>query len=173
MSVYVESNIEFDFTAATTVIEHDKATPTHPGGPVHNNSIWPGVDFCIEDASGDWIWLEVKNWNPTHITPNRRGGSRWSFLCKMRSNEYAREMRAKFLGTTAFLAWKNAFPLAPTRFVLLFEPPHPLDAALLGSRITRMQGLIPRRHWAQPITVSILTVREWNRRMGIYPARAL
>ena len=57
------------------------------------------------------------------------------------------------------------FTAAPTRFVLLFEPPHPLDAALLGSRITRVQGQIQSRYWAQPVTVSILTVGEWNRRM--------
>lgn len=174
MSVYVESNIEFDFTAATTVIEHDKLTPTHSGGSVHGNNVWPGVDFCIEETSGGWIWLEVKSWDPTRIVPNRRGGSRRSFICKMRSNEYAKEMRGKFLGTTAFLAWKNALSLAPTQFVLLFEPPHPLDVALLGSRITKMRSLLPNRpYWAQPISVAVLTVSQWNLRYVPYPARVL
>jgi hypothetical protein len=64
VSLFVESNITFDFTAAKTVIEHDKVSPTHPGGNVHGNGKWPGVDFCIEEASGGWIWLEVKNWDP-------------------------------------------------------------------------------------------------------------
>ena len=175
MSVYAESNIEFNFSLARMVIEHDKSTPTHPGGIVHNNSIWPGVDFCLEEITGEWIWLEVKSWNATHIAPHRRGGSRWSFICKMKSNEYAKEMRGKFLGTTAFLAWTNSFPVAPTQFVLLFEPPKPIDSALFGSRITRMRSLIPNRAiWAHPISVSILTVSGWNARFGhSYPARLL
>lgn len=174
MSVYVESSIEFDFATAAKVIEHDKTTPSYPGGSVHGNNLWPGVDLCIEETSGDWIWLEVKSWDPTHIASNRRGASRWSFLCKMRSNAYAKEMRGKFLGTTAFLAWKNSFYLAPTQFVLLFEPPKPLDAALVGSRITRMRSLVPNHlYWAQPIYVSVLTVSEWNMRFVSYPARVI
>ena len=60
MSPYVESNIEFDFSAAKSLIEHDKTTPGVTGGSVHGNNVWPGVDYCIEEASGEWIWLEVK-----------------------------------------------------------------------------------------------------------------
>lgn len=174
MSVYLESNIEFDFSTARTVIEHDKTTPTYAGGSVHGNNIWPGVDFCIEESSGEWIWLEVKNWDPTHIAPNRRGGTRWSFICKMRSKEYAKEMRNKFLGTTAFLAWQNKLPLVRTQFVMLFEPPKPLDVAVFGSRIERMKSLIPDlRIWAQPVKVSVLTVSDWNMRFPSYPARII
>jgi hypothetical protein len=166
VSVYVESNIEFDFSRAVRVTEHDKPTG-------HNNNIWPGVDFCIEEPL-EWIWLEVKCWAPGHIAPRRRGGSRWSFLCKMRSNVYAQEMRSKFLGTTAFLAWMHAFPLAPTTFVLLFEPPHPMDSALIGSRITRMRQLVVNRApWVQPIHVAVLTLHDWNARFPHYPARLL
>ncbi len=172
--MYVESNIELDFAAAKTVIEHDKQTPSYPGGRVNGSALWPGVDFCIEELPGDWLWLEVKSWDPAPIAPNRRGGSRWSFICKMRSSEYAKEMRNKFLGTSAFLAWQNQFILAPTRLILLFQPPKPLDAALLGAQVTRMRSLIPNlRRWAQPITVSVLTVSEWNLRFRSYPAKVL
>ena len=136
MSLYVESSITFDLTAAVTVIEHDKATPTHLGGLVHGNSIWSGVDFCIEEATGSWIWLEVKNWDQTHIPPARRGGSRWSFICKMKSREFLREMRGKFLGTTAYLALTGSLPSTSIQFALLFEPPTVVDSALIGSRMT-------------------------------------
>ncbi len=176
MSVYVESGIEFDFSSARTVIEHDKSAPTHAGGTVHKNSVWPGVDFCIEETlvgqtPAEWIWLEVKSWEPSRIDPHRRGGNRWSFICKMKSDRFAMEMRDKFLGTTAFLAWTNNFTLAQTRFVLLFEPPTPMDSALLGSRNTRMQGRMSSKLWVYPIRVSVLTLKGWNARFGVdYPA---
>lgn len=171
MSLFVESNITFDFTAARAVIEHDKSVPTHSGGDTHGNNKWPGVDFCIEEASGSWIWLEVKSWDPAHIPPIRRGGNRRSFLCKMRSNAFLLEMRGKFLGTTAFLAWTGTLPACTTHFVLLFEPPHVLDAALLGSRMARLREQIQDRRWLPPVTVSVLTLSEWTARFGRdYPA---
>ena len=172
MSLYVESNITFDFTSAAAVIEHDRTVSAVPGGRVHGNSIWPGVDLCIEQPSGEWIWLEVKNWDPRHIAPSRRGGSRWSFICKMRSNQFLKEMRVKFLGTMAYLAWTGSLPTAPVQFVLLFEPPKLLDSALVGSRMTRLRELIRNlARWAHPIRVSVLTLVEWNARFGhIYPA---
>lgn len=171
MSLFVESNITFDFTAATKVIEHDKTAPTHSGGAVDGNKKWPGEDFRVEEASGSWIWLEVKSWDPSRIAPSRRGGSRWSFICKMKSNEFLREMRGKFLGTTAFLSWTSKLPTAPIQFILLFEPPHSLDAALLGSRMTRMRGLIEDSRWSPTIAVSVLTLSQWSARFGRdYPA---
>lgn len=172
MSLYVESNIEFDFTAALRVLEHDKALD--PANPLRQgNTTWPGVDFCLEEVSG-WIWLELKNWDPAHVDPRRRGRDRWSFICKMKSDTFAKDMRNKFLGTTAFLAWTNAFPLAPIRFIMLFEPPYPMDSALLGSRTLRMRDHIPnRRIWQQPVHVSVLTLREWKLRFPHYPARLL
>ena len=174
MSVYVESNIAFDFAAARTVIEHDKIRPTHPGGRTYGNNVWPGVDFCIEETTGEWIWLKVKSWNPKHIAAHRRGGTRWSFICKMKSKEFAKEMRGKFLGTTAFLALRNTLSVAPIQFVMLFEPPKPLDSALVGSRATRMQSLIPNRpDWTQPVYVAVLTMDEWNVRFPDYPARII
>lgn len=167
MSVFVESRIKFDFTNAAGVVGHDKPAPGH------GNSIWPGVDFCIEEAS-EWIWLEVKSWDPMHIPAKDRGGLRWSFMCKMKSKVYAKEIREKFLGTTAYLTWRDIFPLAPIRYILLFQPPHPLDAALLSTFQTRVGSQIPNlSRWAQPIFVAVLDVDEWNLRYPDYPARLL
>lgn len=167
MSVFIESRIEFDFTQSVSVTPHD----ARPGG--HGNSVWPGVDFCIEDG-GECIWLEVKSWDPTHVPAKDRGGQRWSFICKMRSKEYAKEMRGKFLGTTAFLAWSRRFSLAPTRYILLFEPPHMLDSALLVTFQSRVKSQVPNlRSWAEPVFVAVLDTAEWNRRYPQYPARLL
>lgn len=167
MSVFLEQTLEIDFTNAVSVVPHDN----RPGG--QGNSIWPGVDFCLQDGP-DWIWLEVKNWDPTHIAPNRRGGTRWSFICKMQSKTFTKEVRDKFLGTTAFLAWTGTFPLAPTRFILLFEPPHALDAALLVTFQTRLKAQIPDHVlWQQAVHVAVLNLAQWNQRFPDYPARLL
>lgn len=167
MSVFIESRIEFDFANAISITEHDKPAPGH------GNSVWPGVDFCIEEAT-DWVWLEVKSWDPTHIAPKDRGGSRWSFICKMRSKPFTKDMRNKFLGTTAFSAWRGIFAPAPTRYVLLLQPPAPLDSALLGALQTRMRSHVPNRTaWAQPVWVAVLDLTGWNLRFSQYPARLL
>ncbi len=167
MSVFIESRIEFDFTSAAAAVQHDKPAPGH------GNSIWPGVDFCVDDG-GEWIWLEVKSWDPAHIPAKDRGGMRWSFICKMKSKTFTKEIRDKFLGTTAFLAWRDIFPLAPTRFILLFQPPHTLDSALLVTFQSRVNSQIPSlRLWAEPVSVAVLDTAEWNRRYPQYPARLL
>ncbi len=165
MSVFIEKRMEFDFTNAVSAVPHDNRA----GG--QGNSVWPGVDFCLQDGP-DWIWLEVKSWDPTNIAPKDRGGTRWSFICKMQSKSFAKEVRDKFLGTTAFLAWSGTFPLAPTRFILLFEPPRPLDAALLVTFQSRIKAQVPNNaRWQQPISVSVLDLSQWNNRFPDYPAR--
>ena len=99
---------------------------------------------------------------------------RWSFICKMKSKSFTKEMRDKFLGTTAFLTWRGIFPPAPTRFVLLFQPPRPLDSALLVTFQTRIKSQIPNLSlWQEPIYVAVLDLAEWNRRYPQYPARLL
>lgn len=142
-----------------------------PGG--QGNNIWNGVDFCLQDGA-EHLWLEVKSWHPAHINPRNRGGSRRSFLSKMKSKAFTQEMRNKFLGTTAFLAWTDQFVPAPTRFILLFHPPRPLDAALLVTFQNRIKAQVPNlRVWQQPIFVAVLDLDEWNRRYSEYPARLL
>ena len=167
MSVFVESRIEFDFSQAINAVQHDKPAPGH------GNSVWPGVDFCLQDGA-EQFWLEVKSWDPAHLAPKDRGGNRRSFLCKLKSKAFMSEMRSKFLGTTAFLAWTNNFTPAPTRFVLLFQPPRPLDAALLVTFQSRIKAQVPNlRAWQQPIFVAVMDLDEWNRRYPEYPARLL
>jgi len=167
VSVFIESRIEFDFTRAVSVVPHD----ARAGG--QGNSVWPGVDFCIEEPP-DWMWLEVKSWDPTRIAARDRGGSRWAFICKMKSKLFIKEVWEKFSGTTAFLAWTGAFNPAPTRFILLFQPPHRLDSALLGAFQSRLKSQMPTQgRWTHPIYVAILDVAEWNRRYPQYPARLL
>ncbi len=172
MSLFVESGIEFDFTRALTVLPHDSPL-TGPLGfsSSDGNTTWPGVDFRIENANG-WIWLEVKSWEPGRVAPKRRGGNRRSFSSKMRSKVFGQEMRGKFLGTSAYLAWGSQFLIAPTRFILLFEPPTPLDEALLGPfmDILAEQFSVPRK-WQGNITVAAMSLSQWNRRFPDYPAR--
>lgn len=167
MNVFAESNIEFDFTHAVGAIQHDKPAPGH------GNSVWKGVDFCVQDGS-EQLWLEVKSWDPAYYPARRRGGTRWSFICKMKSEAFTTEMLFKFLGTTAFLTWTNNFTLAPTTYVLLFQPPRPLDAALSGTFQSRIASRVSRpKIWHQPIYVAVLDLDEWNRRYPEYPARLL
>jgi len=174
VSVYVESDIEFDFTQAQRVVEYEDLLIGLPGAsPTQSNTFWPGIDFHIEDTSGEAIWLEVKSWNPAFIAPKDRGGSRWSFLSKMKSRHFATEMRGKFLGTSSFFAWDGRTLPSTVRFILLFEPPHPIDAALtlaFGHKVK--QQLMPPKvlAWRRRIEVSALTLAEWNRRFPDYPA---
>jgi hypothetical protein len=164
VSVVVESHIEFDFTNAISVTKHDKQSG-------HGNSNWDGVDFCIEDVDGS-LWLEVKSWDFSQIAPHRRGGQQRSFVHKMRSSAYTKELRAKFLGTTAYLAWTNQFQPTPTRFIMVFEPPRSIDAALLVTQNTHLKSQLPNLvKWSQPITAAVLPLSEWNTRFPDYPAR--
>jgi hypothetical protein len=167
--ILTEPGFEVDFTAAMTAEYHD-----HRG---HGNSIWNGVDFVVEDTA-DYLWVEAKAWHPLAIPPHRRGGARWSYICKMRSKPFAQEMRGKFYGTAAFLSLVGRFPSnpppKPIRFVLLFEPPKPLDAALLVTMNTRMSNLIQRKGvWNRPVYVAVLDLAQWNARFTAYPGRAV
>ena len=95
-------------------------------------------------------------------------------MTSYKSKAYTQEMRNKFLGTTAFLAWTNNFMPAPTRYILLFQPPRPLDAALLVTFQSRIKSQVPNlRVWHEPISVAVLDLDEWNRRYPDYPARLL
>jgi hypothetical protein len=172
--VYVESNIEFDFTKAHSVIEYETLLTRHPGAsPTQRNTFWPGIDFQVEESPGDAIWLEVKSWNPASVPPKDRGGSRRSFWYKMRSERFAGEMRGKFLGASAFFLWENVPLPSNVRFLLVFEPPHPIDTPLVlafGHKVK--QQMMPPRvlPWRRRIDVGALTLAEWNARFPDYPA---
>jgi hypothetical protein len=157
---YVESKIKFDFTKAHKVLEYEGLLTGLPGvSPTLRNTFWPGIDFYIEDAPDEAIWLEVKSWNPNSIAPKDRGGNRWSFLCKMKSNHFAMEMRGKFLGTSSFFAWDGRTLPSIVRFILLFEPPHPIDDALIltfGHKV-KQQMMPPKALvWRRRIEVGAL-----------------
>ena len=161
MPTCIESGIEFDFSLARTVCEHDMTTSkcygvSHPDG----NTGWPGVDFRVEDEYG-WIWLEVKHW---------QGRMRGSFAHKVQDKDYAAEMRGKFLGTTAYLAWNGMFTPAPLRYVLLFEPPTSSDRYLLAP----FQDLVRKEMNAAiklKIRVLVMSIDSWNDVFDRFPAR--
>jgi hypothetical protein len=177
MSLYTESGIEIDLTNATAHEKHDAI-----------NTIWGGVDFVIEEANQGGvdfiigeidrqIWLEMKSWSPRVIPPHRRGGQRRSYLSKMKSKEFPKSLREKFLGTCSFLTLTGNPPNAPILYVLLLESA-PTDTALRVHMMTRLRSLIPTRGvtarpWSHTISVVVVDVAEWNSRFPQYPARLL
>ena len=168
-SVFVESGIEFDFTKALFVKEHDKPlSPTSDG-----NTIFGGVDFRIEDAQG-LLWIEVKSWHLSRFSSKDRGGQTRSFLAKMQSKSLPLTIRSKFLGTTAFYAW-NAIPLPEKlRFVILLEPPRSQDMALMVAFQDRMRSKMnPPRSWRLKLTLNVVTLAGWNLYFSDYPAHLL
>ncbi len=162
MRIERESGIEFDFSNAVSCSKHDAV-----------NHVWPGVDFLVEEPAR-WIWLEVKNWEPAALPPRRRGGQRWSFLSKMKSNAFfAGELRAKFIGTSAFLALTDQHPVKDIVYIILLESPR-FDSALKLHATTRMRGLIPRSGpWFVRVEVAVVDLGDWNSLFSGYPATAL
>jgi len=159
MRIERESGIEFDFSAALSCTKHDA-----------ENRIWDGVDFLIEEPKR-WIWLEVKNWEPSTLLPRERGGVRRSFLSKMKSRTYFTDvLRAKFIGTSAYLALTNQHPAKDIVYVVLLESPR-FDSALKLQATQRMRSLIPRRRpWFVKVGVAVVDLAEWNSRFSEYPA---
>lgn len=156
----VESGIEFDFSSATEVHEHDRTVPNCSGNTsADGNNAWPGVDFRIRDDDG-WIWLEVKHWP--------RGPGR--FAGKMKSKAFALEVRDKFLGTTAHLAWRGQFTAVNVRYILLFQPPPTADPALLTPFADLIRRALPVAH-VQAVRLALMSLDEWTQRFEAYPAR--
>lgn len=160
--IYQESGIEFDLSAGVSHSKHDAVS-----------TFLPAVDFLIEEPTR-WIWLEVKNWEPSTLAPSKRGGARWSFLCKLKSKHFFNEeLRGKFLGTSTFLVLTGNHPVAAITYVILLESPK-LDAALKLHATQRMRQLLrPQYPWVHPVNVAVLDLAEWNLRFPAYPARRL
>jgi hypothetical protein len=164
MSLYTESGIEIDLTAAQSYETHE------------NYYIWSGVD-CVIHEEFRQVWLELKNWNAKEIEDERRDAVRDDFLAKMRSDTFPKKLLDKFLGTCSFLTLTGTPPNAPISYVLLFECP-PIDTALRGHLMTRIGRLVvpmarPERPWSHAISVVVVDVTEWNSRFPQYPARLL
>ncbi len=172
--MFVESSIQFDFTNAQNVIEYELLLKGLPGASsTIRNTFWKGIDFHIEEMSGEIIWLEVKSWNPKNIPAKKRGGSRRSFQCKMKSTAFAAATRNKFLGTSAYFAWDNRALPAKVRFLLLFEPPHPIDSALMLTFSDKIKSqLMPPKvvSFRTRIEIGAMNLAEWNKRFPDYPA---
>jgi hypothetical protein len=164
MSIYVESGIEINLTAAQSCETHE------------NYYIWSGVD-CIIIEEFQQIWLELKNWNAQEIEDERRDAVRNDFLTKMQSDTYPKKLLDKFLGTCSFLTLTGTPPNAPISYVLLFECP-PIDNALRSHLMTRIERLvmpeeIAERPWSHPISVMVVDITRWNSLFDQYPARLL
>ncbi len=174
MSVFVESNIKFDFTQASSAFEYQTELASLTGASATTrNTFWPGIDFHIQDTETSAIWLEVKNWDPAYIEPERRSDSQQSFLSKINSNAFAREMREKFLGTSAFFAWAGRKLPDNVHYLLMFEPPQPLDSALVlafGHKVKQILSPPKLLPWCNRINVCALTLSDWNKRYPDYTA---
>jgi hypothetical protein len=169
VTIEVESGIDFDFRTAVDLKRHDR--PVAQGG--EGNTIWNGVDFRVLDSVG-WVWVEVKSWNPGRIAPRYRGGNQRRFVGRMRSREFGLELRAKFLGTTSFLAWTGAFLPAPVTYVVVLQPPRPLDKALMGTFATRVRAAFPNPGpWTQALSVAVVDLADWNALYPHFPAKIL
>lgn len=170
MRIEEESGIEFDFTNAISVIRHDKPLPHGDG-----NTIWKGVDFRIKNANAAWIWLEVKSWDPRGIILEDQESSRTDFYSKLMTKEFGAELRSKFYGTTAFLAWTGAFEPTDVTFVVLLQPPHPIDKALLGTLSESIRSAFPQKKaiWTHNLSFALADVDEWNKSYPDFRAKIL
>jgi hypothetical protein len=165
MPVCKESGIEFDFNVAKQVHAHDMKCQCTGKYGRDDNSLWPGVDFRIEDAEG-WLWLEVKNW---------RVSARNSYTRKMRSKAFAGEMREKLLGTAAFLASRkkpDAFP-SPLTLVFLFQPPPSADPGLQGIAYQLIREQIHSALTPLNISFVVVDIARWNQKFPDYPAKQI
>ncbi|HRJ28026.1 MAG TPA: hypothetical protein PLO61_11025 [Fimbriimonadaceae bacterium] len=169
MSKVVESGIEFDFSQALEVKKHDR--PVNEDG--EGNLIWNGVDFRVR-LPQEWLWIEVKHWDAAQIPAQHLEGQRDSFIEKMSSESFGLEMRSKFFGTSAFLAWSGGFQASKVVFVLVFEPPKPLDKALLGTFWQqRIRSAFPSKNhpWTHQISSVVMDVEAWNLAYPELPAK--
>ena len=169
MSVYTESGIAFDFSAAVSHQKHDAPLV---------NQVWEGVDFIIEEPDR-WIWLEVKNWEPSTMLPRERSGARRTFLAKMRpvNGFFTQVLRAKFVGTVAFLCLTGAAPTKKVLYVMLLESPK-LDSAMKTRAGDIMRSQIPKKGplnvpWRIRVSVLVLSLADWQSTFVQYPAQGL
>lgn len=166
MHIFVESGIEFDFSHAVYSERHDSST---------GNRAFPAIDFLVEEPKGDWIWVEVKNWEPSSLPSKLRGSRRAQFLARMRSKVFFHELRDKVLGTSTYLALMGLRqPQTRILFVAVIESPR-MDAAMMVHATDRLQQQFPRRPngsmaWRIPIDVIVVSVSGWKKQFPKYNA---
>jgi hypothetical protein len=155
-----ESGIRFEFDSNASVRKFDQ-----------ESRAWPAIDFIIDEQIS-WIWLEIKNWEPRDLPTRLRGPRRRSFLSKMKSSTFFRDvLRAKFLGTSAYLAHKGQFSVKPLEYIIILESPR-LDSSMLIQATRKMQELI-RKSDHPHLNVLVMNVLEWNKRYSEHNARVL
>jgi hypothetical protein len=167
VTIHQESHIEFDFTNALRVVRHDVPSPAGDG-----NTIWKGVDFRIE-LPDKWLWVEVKSWDLKHIEQENRDREQASFYEEMRGKTTRSNLVSKFLGTTAYLSWKGGFLPSPVLYLVVLQPPTPLDKALLGTFAQKLKSSFTHKKWTHPIECAVLDVHNWNRTYPEQPAKIL
>jgi hypothetical protein len=168
VSVFQESGIEFDFTAASSAEKFDSAS-----------RVFPSVDFLVTDTYGQ-LWVEVKSWRVSRFPPRNRGGQRRAFLAKLRLGKdapFPRELREKFLGTCTQLTLTGTPPTTDICYIVVLESDRPLDSQLrthLMDRLRQQLRTSARQNpWVFPISVAVVNTAEWNQQLSFYPARLL
>jgi len=93
----------------------------------------------------------------------------------MKSEKFGLELRSKFFGTAAFLAWTGQFIPSKVTYVVVLEPPRLLDKALLGTFMQqRLAPAFPSPNaWIHPLNCIVIDVSDWNLLYPNLPARIL
>ena len=167
MRIVEESGIEFDFTAAASVMRPDK----EPSG-----GVWPNVDFRVDEGERE-LWIEVKSWHPSRFkTQSERIAKTKEFIGKLSSDELRKKLVAKFLGTSAYLAWTGVFVPKKVIYVMLLdsEPLRRDQAALLVSFKDRLKPRFPTTPpWTHSITHVVMDLETFQARFARYPCRRI
>ena len=157
-----ESGIEFDFTGANAVVRPDK----EPFG-----GVWPNVDFRVDEGTRE-LWIEVKSWHPSRFkTFEERTAKTNEFLGNVASDRFREKLVAKFLGTTAYLAWTGTFEPKKVLYVLLLDsaPLRSDQAALLGPFKDKLKQAFPKAHpWSHFITHVVMDLETFQRQFARY-----
>ena len=165
MRIVEESGIEFDFTAAESVMRPDK----EPSG-----GVWPNVDFRVDEGERE-LWIEVKSWHPSRFkTQLERIAKTKEFIGKLSSDEFGRRIVSKFLGTTAYLAWTGEFAPKKVVYVVLLDSAHPRRSPLLVSFKDRLKPRFPTTPpWTHSITHVVMDLETFQARFARYPCRRI
>lgn len=159
MATADESNIRFDF-GDTYFVRH--------GQDGDGNTNWKGVDFRIQLKEG-WLWLEVKNWNPPaskSIPAEIREVIDTDYQDKTKDETLTQDLVSKFLGTTAFLAWKEGFKPQKVDYVALLVGPPGIDAAQISGFNDNLSS-----HTGNHVKARVISnLEDWNRIYPKFPA---
>ncbi|MCA0360625.1 MAG: hypothetical protein LCH41_06185 [Armatimonadetes bacterium] len=159
-----ESGITFDFAEMKSVVRQDSKAD---GG----HECWSGIDFRCVTATGEHLWIEIKNFDLSRFPPRFRGGKQREYVGKISSKSLAREIRDKFLGTAAYLGLTGTLERQPILYVAIVEPPRAVDKALLLGLSDQLAGFLQKRlPWTSPASLIVMSLDEWNKIYTEFPA---